>query len=322
MAWGGVAARPPGLSSLRRVVDLTRVAVSVPAKVNLHLRVLGRRRDGFHELRTLFQSIDLFDHLTAEEAPPGELSLEVDPVGVVTRGEGNLVLRAARSLAEETNRLAGARLKLSKNIPVDSGLGGGSADAAAALVALDRLWECGLDELHLHRLAAGLGSDVPFFLHGGLALGIGRGDEVFPLPDEDPLAVVVVVPNVRVCTAEAFDRFDLRLTSNRQEGNLYAFAAGLRGQLDWRVMTNELEDAVVSGWPEVGEGLRMLRARLPMHASLSGSGAASFAVFDDLVAARRAAAELPASWFVHVGTTLQRRSARLVVGMVRDGGRR
>jgi len=302
------------------VVKVRHLAVSVPAKINLHLEILGRRRDGFHELRTLFQSIDLFDRLWASEAPPGELDLEVDPAGVVGPHADNLVLRAARSLAEVTGVTAGAQLRLEKNIPVHGGLGGGSADAAAALVLLDRLWGCGLDELDFHRLAAGLGSDVPFFLHGGLALGIGRGDEVFELPDQEALAVVVAVPNVGVSSPRAYDRFGSRLTSNRPEGNLYAFAAGLRARLDWQVVTNELEEAVVSGWPEVGEVLRILRSSGSLHASLSGSGAASYAVFDDPRAARRAAAELPAEWFVHVGGTLQRRAALLAVKVVSDGG--
>ncbi len=303
-------------------MTVPRVAVSAPAKINLHLEIVGRRRDGFHELRTLFQSIDLYDHLTAEDAPPGETSLEVEPAGAVTGGQDNLVLRAARAIAEETHVDKGARLRLRKTIPVGGGLGGGSADAAAALVALDRLWGCGLEELDLQRLAAGLGADVPFFLHGGLALGIGRGDEVFPLPDQEPMAVVVAVPKVQIPTAEAYALLSAQLTSERQEGTLYSFAVGLQGRFDWRVMTNEFEGAVVGGWPEVGEGLRMLRASHPIHASLSGSGAASFAVFDSREAAQRAAAKLPAEWFVHVGTTLRRRSARLEGWTASDGGRR
>jgi 4-diphosphocytidyl-2C-methyl-D-erythritol kinase len=115
--------------------------------------------------------------------------------------------------------------------------------------------------------------------------------------------------------------FKARLTSERQKGTLYAFAVDLQGRCDWRVMTNELEGALVEGWPEIGEGLRNLRSSHPTPVSLSGSGAASFAVFDNPEAARRAAAELPADLFVHVGTTLRRRSARLTVRAASDGGR-
>jgi len=131
--------------------------------------------------------------------------------------------------------------------------------------------------------------------------------------DEVELATVVVVPTVRNSTAEAHGSFDDQLTSHRQKGNLYAFAAGLRGKLDWRAMTNVLEEVVVRSRPEIGEGLQLLRSSRPLHASLSGSGAASDAVFDDPATARRAADKLPADWFVHVGSTPPRRSAGLVV---------
>jgi len=297
-----------------------RLELSPAAKINLDLRVLGRRPDGYHEIRTLFQSIDLRDRLTVEALPSGESVLEVTPQEAVGSGEDNLVLRAARLFADHTGMYRGARFRLCKRIPVGGGLGGGSADAAATLVLLDRLWDCGLDDEALHGLAAELGSDVPFFLHGGLALGTGRGDEVVELPDLSRLPVVVTVPGVRVATAEAYARQSRQLTSHRPEGTVYAFAAGLRGQSDFRAMTNELENVVVESWPEVGEGLQRLRSCAPLVASLSGSGAASFAVFDSSEAARRAAQTLPASWFVHVGTTLRRSRARLVVNG-NDGGR-
>lgn len=294
--------------------------VSPAAKINLDLRVLSRRPDGYHEIRTLYQSIDLRDRLAVQAAPSGEFVLEVTPRGAVSSDCDNLVLRAARLLADHTGNRKGARFNLCKRIPVGGGLGGGSADAAAALVLLDRLWGCGLADGALHRLAAELGSDVPFFLHGGLAVGTGRGDEVVELLDQDELPVVVAVPGVRVPTAEVYARQSRQLTSHRPEGTLYAFAAGLRGRSDFRAMSNELENVVVDSWPEVGEGLRKLRSCAPLHASLSGSGAASFAVFDNPEAAGRAAATLPASWFVHVGTTLRRSRARLEVDG-NDGGR-
>jgi 4-diphosphocytidyl-2-C-methyl-D-erythritol kinase len=294
-----------------------RLEVAAPAKINLHLRVVGRRRDGYHELRTLYQSIDLADRLTVEEAPPGELALAVTPAGVVSAGDDNLVLRAARLVAAEVRDAPGARFELRKRIPVSAGLGGGSADAAAALVLANRLWAAGLDSGRLHDLAAELGSDVPFFLHGGLVFGVGRGDELVELPDLDRLAVVVVAPGVRVATSEVFER--VGLTSHRQEGTVDALAAGLRGRPDWQELTNELEAAVVGGWPGVGEALRFLRSTGPLHAALSGSGAASYAVFDDLNRARQAVAEVPSGWFVHVGVTLPRRSARLTVS-ISDGG--
>lgn len=288
-----------------------RLAVSAPAKINLDLAVLGVRDDGFHEIRTTYRSIDLADRLTAEPAPAGRIELDVEPVGAVAADDRNLVKRAASALARATGTGAGARLRLTKKVPVGGGLGGGSADAAATLVLLDRLWGCGLDDGSLHRLAAGLGSDVPFLLEGGSALGLGRGDDLIPLPDDDPLAVLVVAPRIRVATAEVFRRLGPRLTSLRPEGNVYAFVAGRRRRPDWRELTNELEPIVVDGWPEVGEALRFLRETGAVHAALSGSGAAGFALFSESEAARRAAAGVPAGWFVHVGETLPRGAARL-----------
>jgi 4-diphosphocytidyl-2-C-methyl-D-erythritol kinase len=296
------------------------LAVSPPAKINLHLEVLGRRNDDYHEIRTLYQSIDLRDRLTAEIAPDGELALEVRPTGVIDGGDDNLVIRAARLVSREIGVGPGVRFTLDKNIPVGTGLGGGSADAAAALKLLDRLWDCGFDEERLHRLAAALGSDVPFFLHGGLAVGTGRGDELVKLPDRDDLALVVVAPDIRVSTREAFRLVDPRLTSTRPKGNVDAVVAGFRGRPDWRVMANELEHVVVKEWPVVGEGLRLLRDQRPIFASLSGSGAASYALFEDHEAARHAATALPAGWFVHVGSTIGRSAARLEVGRVDHGG--
>ena len=296
--------------------------VAPPAKVNLHLEILGRRPDGWHELRTVYQSIDLRDHLTVEPARDDELSLVVTPSGAVTDGEDNLVLRAARLVRQRMGCERGARFVLRKRIPVEAGLGGGSADAAAALVLLRRLWGCDLDAKEMDGLARELGTDVPFFLHGGLALGSGRGDVLSELPDHEALSVVVAVPEARVPTSEVFARLRPRLTSHRHGGTVDALAAGLRGRFDWREMTNELEDVVLEGWPEVGECLRMLRSRDPVHTSMSGSGGACFSVFRDEAAARRAACGLPENWFVHVGTTVPRSSARLEVEALCDGGGR
>jgi len=290
------------------------LTVAPPAKVNLHLEVKGRRGDGYHELVTLFQSIDLRDRLTAVDDGSGEVSLEVAPDGAVPAGEdANVVIRAVRAVAREIGGGGGARLRLDKRIPVGGGLGGGSADAAAALVLLDQLWDCGFDGHTLHRLAAEIGSDVPFFLVGGRVLGTGRGDELIELEDSPPLPVVIAAPPLEISTEEVFGKWSSRLTSNRPEGTLVAPAAGLRGQPEWRAMTNQLEEIVVGSWPEVGEGLRILRSFGPLHASLSGSGSASFAVFESRSSARRAAEGLPQGWFVHLGNLLPRSAARLEV---------
>jgi 4-diphosphocytidyl-2-C-methyl-D-erythritol kinase len=301
---------------------VSRLAVSIAAKVNLHLDIVGRRSDGYHDIRTLFQSVDLYDRVRVEAAPNGVLELRVEPHGAVESGDGNTVLRAARAMQAFTGRPIGARFELIKRIPVGSGLGGGAADAAATLVLLDRLHGLGLDRATMLGIAAELGSDVPFFLSGGLALGVGRGDEIRELPDLDAYPVVIAAPRLVLETADVFRRMRVRLTSDRPTGTLDALVAGLPERPDWRAMTNALEETVVGGWPEIGDGLRMLRCAAPLHAGLTGTGSAGFAVFSDSGAAHRAAAGCPAGWFTHVGRMLPRRTARPAVVRVCDGGQR
>ncbi len=160
-----------------------------PAKVNLTFEVLGRRADGYHEVRTILQSLSLADELTFDESD--DLGLTVEPEGAAPVEE-NLVLAAARLLQREAGVSAGAAIHLTKRIPMAGGLGGGSSDAATALLGLQRLWGLGLDTGALRELAAWLGSDVPFFISGGTALGEGRGERLTPLPASQGEAVVAV----------------------------------------------------------------------------------------------------------------------------------
>ncbi|MGH2457975.1 MAG: 4-(cytidine 5'-diphospho)-2-C-methyl-D-erythritol kinase [Chloroflexota bacterium] len=166
------------------------ITMLAPAKINLGLEVLGRRADGYHDLVTILQTIDLADRLTFTEAD--ELTFESSD-GDLAADPSNLVLRAARLLREATGTRHGASIALEKNIPVAAGLGGGSSDAAATLVALDRLWNPGLAETARSGLARQLGADVAFFLHGGTRLATGLGDELEPLSGLDAFVVVVVV---------------------------------------------------------------------------------------------------------------------------------
>ncbi len=299
---------------------MTRLAVSAPAKINLHLQNLGRRSDGYHELWTLFQSIDLADELFASPTDDGSLELRIEPEGAVTGGEDNIVLRAAAALRGWSNVGAGASLELHKNIPVAGGLGGGSADAAATLILLDSLWDLGLGNSDLVDLAADLGSDVPFFLHGGLAVGVGRGEEVYPLPDLETFDIVVASPRIQVPTAEVFDRLAPRLTSSGLDATVDAFATGApgghRGIPPWEDFSNELESVVVEGWPEVGRVVDALWATDPLHAAVTGSGGSVFAIYPDPQRASDAAAALGDRWRVFVGSTLTRDRARLAVRSV------
>ncbi len=291
-----------------------RLEVAAAAKVNLHLEVLGRRPDGYHEVRTLLQSVDWYDDLEAEAAHEGELNLEVEPDGAAPTGDDNLVLRAARLLWASCGSRPGARLRLVKRIPSGGGLGGGSADAAAALVLLDRLWSLGVPPEVLHSLAAMLGSDVPFFLHGGLALGVGRGDEVYPLPDlREPLHVVIAAPPVEVPTAEVYGRLEQELTWRSREASVYAFTAGLIGEPRWERFRNDLQPVVLGGWEIVANVVHTLRACDPLMTAVTGSGAAAFALFREYAEAARAATAVGGGCRVHLGLTLGRSSALLEV---------
>lgn len=282
------------------------VNLEAAAKVNLHLEVLGRRPDGYHEVRTLLQSIDLCDSLSVEVDPSGGLSLGVEPEGVVSAGDDNLVLRAAEALRRQTGCRLGARFGLTKRIPVGAGLGGGSADAAAALVALNRLWRVHLLQYELHELAAGLGSDVPFFLQGGLALGVGRGEEIYPLPDLPRLGVLVVMPEISVSTAAVYGRFESGQTWRSPDPRVYALSAGLVAAVPWGEFVNDLQSVVVETWPEVAEALAALESSRPRLAAMTGSGSAVFAVFDGPEEAAVVANGLEGTWKVHVGTTTMR----------------
>lgn len=269
---------------------MTGRAVTIPAKLNLHLQVLGRRPDGMHELRTVFQSVDLTDELTAVRRPAGRLGLQVCPGGAVDSGPNNLVLRAARALLEAAGAEAGADLTLSKQIPVGGGLGGGSADAAAALVLLNDLWQLELDRADLASIGAGLGSDVPFFLTGGTALGVGRGEEVYPAPPLPACAFVVCAPEVEVATPEVYGALDRVGDWQPPDRRVHAWCAGSAGWPGWHALANDLQPVVCRDWPAVGEALESVRrAAGCRHAAVTGSGAAVFGVFRDFAAARAAA---------------------------------
>ena len=172
-------------------MTLLRVQAKAYAKVNWALEVLQRRPDGYHEVRTVIQTIDVCD--TLELQPAAELRLEANDEGLPP-AEENLVMKAAHLLRERADGLSGARMRLSKAIPVAAGLGGGSSDAAAALRGLNQMWDLDLPREALEQIAARLGSDVPFFVHGGTALAEGRGERITPLPDTPPTELVVALP--------------------------------------------------------------------------------------------------------------------------------
>jgi 4-diphosphocytidyl-2-C-methyl-D-erythritol kinase len=291
------------------------VRVPAYAKVNLRLDVLGRRADGYHELRTIFQAISLHDTLVLEtKREPGiDLRIAGNSQLAVGPGRDNLVYRAIHELGREIGLRQGVSAVLTKRIPVGRGLGGGSSDAAAALLGLLRLTGKRIEAARLLKIASGLGADVPFFLHGGRALGIGRGDEIYPLPDVARRRVLVISPHeIAVPTKDAYRWLSQELTNGEDPTKLMRFCA-----LCWSpqggVLSNDFEAAVFPRYPRLAAIKRELLRQGAAEASLAGSGSAVFGIYQHPAKARRAARAFPKDQ-VFLCSTLSRAEYRRKMG--------
>ena len=280
---------------------MSEVRIPALAKVNLRLEVLGKRPDGFHELRTIFQSISLQDELRLQSTRKSGIELRVRGNAALSNEpvEKNLVYRAVDALRQEFRQRDGIAIELRKAIPAGRGLGGGSSDAASALIGYLRLVKKQLPRERLFELAATLGADVPFFLEGGRALGIGKGDEIYPLPDLAKLHLLVVSPNaIHVPTPDAYRWLNApklnaaQLTNSAGNPKLHRFCA-----LSWSPqgspLLNDFEDAVFQQHPRLAELKRDLLQNGATEALLAGSGSAVIGVFPSPAKARRAAVGFP-----------------------------
>jgi 4-diphosphocytidyl-2-C-methyl-D-erythritol kinase len=276
----------PGFAKGRRAVHRS-VGLRAPAKVNLHLEVLRQRHDGYHEIETVLQAIALFDHLTVtldEEYQGGEpdIVLTVEPAtGTVPADESNLCWRAARHFCRQTGRSGNIDIRLRKNIPVAAGLGGGSSDAAAVLVACNELFETRLEPGDLEQMGAALGADVPFFVRGGTALGRGTGTQLAPLPTLRVGQFLIVKPPLDLKTSDVYSKLKMGLTVNSAKANIRVIRPMLARfpQKTWPGF-NRLEDVVLPGTPVLQRLVLQLRQEAPV-AMLSGSGSAVFGVFTE-----------------------------------------
>jgi 4-diphosphocytidyl-2-C-methyl-D-erythritol kinase len=271
------------------------------AKVNLWLKVVGRRADGYHLLDSLVAFADLADSLDAAAADT--LSLTLDGPGASSfAGEGdNLVLKAARLLADHAGVAPRAALRLVKRIPVAAGLGGGSADAAAALQALAGLWRLALPAEQLFDLAAKLGADVPMCLAGRPALVSGIGEKLEPAPALPACGLLLVNPGTALPTAAVFAARRGDFSKVQPLAHPWSDLASLVEALAAR--GNDLTSAAIAGCPAIAEVLAFLRASPAVrYAAMSGSGATCFALYDTPAAAERAASGVPAAWWRHAGT--------------------
>jgi len=275
---------------------MPEVRVPAFAKINLRLEILGKRSDGFHELRTIFQTVSLKDELRMKSTRKSVIELRVSGNDLLSNEsiEKNLVYRAVDALRHELTILGGVLIELRKSIPAGGGLGGGSSDAAAALIGYLRLVKKQLPRERLFAIAATLGADVPFFLEGGRALGIGKGDEIYPLPDVPKRHVLIVSPkSIHVPTTDAYRWLNAsQLTNSAANPKLYGFCA-LAWSLQGGPLLNDFEEAVFQQHPRLAEIKRELLQNGASEALLAGSGSAVFAIFPSPAKARRAAVGFP-----------------------------
>ena len=259
------------------MAECTSLRVRCPAKLNLFLEVVERRPDGYHNLDTIMQAVDLYDELEIVAQPEPELSLECsDPT--LPCDERNLVLRAALALRQATGCRVGARFRLAKRIPMQAGLGGGSSDAAGALLGLNQAWCLGLSTESLREIAASVGSDVAFFLYGGTARCRGRGELVEPLPVSARFDYVLLFPRVGVSTAEAYGRLRFPLTPQAPSATILldSLLAGDVSSLG-RSLFNRLEGPAFGIHPRLAEAKgRLAASGLFQGVCMTGSGSALF----------------------------------------------
>jgi 4-diphosphocytidyl-2-C-methyl-D-erythritol kinase len=287
---------------------MTATTIRAHAKINLDLRVLGMRPDGFHELRTVFQTISLHDTITCVPRE-GPFALECESAEVPL-DRSNLVWRAAEALwraLRRTGPLRDVAIRLDKRIPLQAGLGGGSADAAATLMALVRAWRVPVRSTQLTDVAATLGADVPFFLAGGTALGLGRGDEIYPLADLPRHWIVLIVPGFGVSSGDAYRWYDEERVPER--GHVPPDPQYVPGPWPSRAaqMINDLERPIARHHPEIDQMKTALRRAGALAAAMSGSGSAVFGLFQRRRDATRAVKRLGGSgWQVVLTESLGR----------------
>jgi len=254
-------------------------AIELPsfAKVNLVLRVLGKRQDGFHEVFTVLQTVSLRDRLRFERSTNGIVLTCDDPT--IPLGDRNIIVRAAEKLHSRFGVNAGATIDLEKRIPSPGGLGGGSSNAAVTLLTLNHLWQTGATIDELSEIAAELGSDVPFFLHGGTGIGTGTGSNIEPIDDVSSPAMIIVTPDVNIPTATAYSRLAApTLTNIELESTLTNYRSGVDSGIE---PVNDLEKTVFAAFPEIGRVKNTLIDLGADQALMSGSGASVFGIFDN-----------------------------------------
>jgi 4-diphosphocytidyl-2-C-methyl-D-erythritol kinase len=298
---------------------MSEPALTLPAfaKINLGLRVLGKRADGYHELDTVFQTISLHDTITLGVTDSPEIVLSCDDRSLPTDA-GNLVYRAAHALQSRFSPHKGVRIRLEKRIPPQAGLGGGSSDGAVALLGLAHLWELDAKVDELSEMASSLGSDVPFFFFGGTARGTGTGNEMAPLPDSPDKFLLVIKSNASVSTPDAYRSLNARSLTTVEAKTILSSSEGneFSGSFDSEALRNDFEPVVFELEPEIRRARVALMIVGAEAALLAGSGSAVFGIFDSEDAQKRAiqAIELESGWRVFPCSTVGRSHYQSALG--------
>jgi 4-diphosphocytidyl-2-C-methyl-D-erythritol kinase len=287
------------------------------AKINLSLRVLGKRPDGYHEIDTVLQTISLHDTITFTVTETPEIVLSCDDPSV-PKGSDNLVYRAAESLQTRFAPGQGARIRLVKRIPAQAGLGGGSADAAVTLLALAYLWQVNAKAQDLFEIAGTLGADVPFFFFGGRSRGTGRGHDLAPLGDVPDGFLLVVKPNANIPTSEAYKSLKARSLTTADAKTILSSSErnDISDSFDSKASQNDFEPAVFDLAPEIKRAQGALLKAGAEAVLLAGSGSAVFGIFDNGDAHERAIQmiELEAGWRVFLCRMVGRSAYRRAMG--------
>lgn len=271
---------------------MDRITLRAMAKINLGLDVIRRREDGYHEVRMVMQTVNLYDELSFERLKEDELRLKTN-LDFLPVDDNNLIIRAARRLKEEFGIRDGLSVKLTKNIPVAAGMAGGSTDAAAVFVAMNEMFRLGLDRQQLQERAVAIGADVPYCIQGGTALSEGIGEILTSLPDAPECSVVVAKPAVHVSTASVYRNLDLKALKQHPDidGMIECIRRQDLGGMALR-LENVLETVTMRKYPVIGRIKEFLAARGASGVLMSGSGPTVFALFENREEARTAYEEL------------------------------
>ena len=255
------------------------------AKINLGLEIVRRLRNGYHEIRTIFQSIDLYDVLKFSEIKEREIILTGNEKSIPWDSI-NLIYKTAQLLKDYFSVKRGIKIEVEKNIPPGKGLGGGSSNSAMTFLALKKIWNLPIEKSKLIKFAKNLGADIPFFFYGGTALGLGRGDEIRVLDCETSYEILLILPDFSISTKEIYSKWDeLILTSKNKESKIYSF---LRDNKNFGSLKNELEEVVFRLYPELENIKKELLEKGAVTAMISGSGSSVFGIYFDREKIKRA----------------------------------